>query len=255
MPARSLLIAIDGISAAGKSSLVARAATAFGWVALAEAYDRLEPRPRIGVTSDRALARVERLLLEAEADRWRAARELCARGRTVVADTGFLGPLTYSWALEALGTARPPLLRGLVARTRRLAGRGAWGMPDVVVYLATGAAMRRRRAAADPVRHPPALAARHEAVGRVEERFYAELLPRAFPGRVRRIDGDRPLAPLVAALGRTVRGVVPLSPRARGARRVLDLLAETPPPPATFARRRARATVKKTPLRAGAPLR
>jgi hypothetical protein len=238
MPDRPIVIAIDGISASGKSTVVARAAATFGWVPLAEAYDRLEPRPRIGVRSDRALARVERLLLEEESVRWRAARQLRASGRTVIADTGFLGPLTYSWALEALGGARPGLLRGLVERARRLAARGDWGMPDVVVYLVTRASVRRRRAGADPVRHPPALAVRHEAAGRIEERFFAEILPEALPGRVRGLDGDRGGAPLIGSLRRTVRDAVPLPARSRAAFRVLDLFSEPPsrastgPPPA-----------------------
>ncbi|MGP8078251.1 MAG: hypothetical protein ACLQD8_01145 [Thermoplasmata archaeon] len=228
MPGRAILIAVDGISGSGKSTLVARAAATFGWIALAEAFDRLEPRPRIAVTSAAALARVERLLLEEESRRWRAARELCSGGATVITDTGFLGPLTYSAGLVAVHAAPPSLLRDLVARSRRLAARGAWGMPDLVVYLATGAAVRRRRTASDAVRHPPALVPRHEAIGLLEERFYAELLPRAFPGRVRWIDGDGPVDSLVAALGRTVRGVAPRRTGPRGAGRVLDLVAEFP---------------------------
>lgn len=248
--ARPRLIAVEGISGAGKSTVVARAAAAFGWVPLAEAYDRLDPRPPIGAVAAPALARVERTLLAEEARRYRAARALVAGGATVIADTGFLGPLTYSAALAALGLVPRSLLDDLLARTRRLAARGGWGVPDLTVYLATRPATRRRRVARDPARHPPALAARHEAAGRIEARFYAELLPRALPGRVRRVAADRPVEGVVAALGRAARSIAPAAPSGAPARRVLRLFARFSGPPGAGA-----ATVKKSPLSAGAPLR
>ncbi|MGB6501800.1 MAG: hypothetical protein WBG19_10490 [Thermoplasmata archaeon] len=228
MPARPLLIAVEGISGSGKSTLVARAAPLFGWVALAEAYDRLDPRPRIDVTAPAALARVERILLDEEGRRWQAARALVAEGRTVIADTGFLGPITYSAGLVEMGAAPASLKRDVVTRARALARSGRWGLPDLTIWLATEETERRRRAIADPVRHPPQLADRHERVGRFESRFFAEGLPTVVPRRVRRLSGDRPVAAVVAGLRRTARAARPLRAGEGPALRVLDLLARFP---------------------------
>jgi hypothetical protein len=226
MPALPLVIAVEGISGSGKSTLVAKASPAFGWVPLAEAYDRLSPRPRLDIRSPSALARVERLLFDEEARRWRAARALVAGGSTVLADTGFLGPLTYSAGLVALGAAPRSLVRDLARLARRRATAGTWGFPDAIVWVGASAPVRRRRANRDPVRHPPRLADRHERVGRFEERFYTGAFPAAFPGRLLRLDGDRPADAVVAALGRAVRRVAPLSAAGSSVRQALDGLEE-----------------------------
>ncbi|HTP54516.1 MAG TPA: hypothetical protein VML94_06120 [Thermoplasmata archaeon] len=225
---RPVVVAIEGISGAGKSTLVARAAAEFGWSPLAEAYDRLDPRPAIGVRTPPALARIERRLLDEERRRFENARALVRHGATVLADTGFLGPLTYTAGLAALGVVPRPMTTALLARTRRWARAGRWGAPDAIVYLATRAPTRRRRAKRDPARHPPALAVRHERVGLLEERFYATTVTRLLPGRLLRLDGERPIDRLVPALGRIVRRAVPLADRARTALRLLDGFAEFP---------------------------
>lgn len=247
-PGCAIVIALEGISGAGKSSVAARAAAAFGWVPLAEAYDRLDPRPGLDPRSPRALAALETVLLREEARRWSAARSLVEDGATVVADTGFLGPLSYTAALAELGAAPPALVRRLSARARGLVARGAWGLPDAVVYLETSGAVRARRVRRDPLRHPPALAARHEAAGRIERRYLLERLPAALPGRVRRVNADRPLGAVVAAVGRSVGPLGPLRAPRAAARRALGLLASDP-----RAAPAASATVKKTPLSAVAP--
>jgi thymidylate kinase len=226
--ARAVVVAVEGVSGSGKSTLVARASAKFGWVPLAEAYDRLDPRPAIGVRSAPALARVERLLFEEDRRRFEAARALARRGTTVLADTGFLGPLTYTAGLVALGTVPPEFERELLGRARRWARTGRWGAPDAVVYLETRAATRRRRSAGDAKRHPAGLTARHERVGRLENRFYTEQLPQVLPGRVRCLDAERPLDRLVPALARIVRNVTPLGDRSRIARRMLALFPEFP---------------------------
>ncbi|MFY9717656.1 MAG: hypothetical protein WAK40_06970, partial [Thermoplasmata archaeon] len=116
---RPVVVAVEGISGSGKSTLVARAADEFGWVPLAEAYDRLEPRPALGVRSAPALERVERQLFEEDGRRFEAAQALVRRGATVLADTGFLGPLTYTAGLVALGAVPPRIQRHLLDRARR----------------------------------------------------------------------------------------------------------------------------------------
>jgi len=220
---RGVVVAVEGIAGAGKSTIVARASARFGWVPLAEAYDRLDPRPRIGVRTAAALERVERCLLAEEERRYVQARALSARGVTVVADTGFFGPLTYAAGLAALGELPVAVVRRLVARARRGAAAGRWGAPDAVVYLETAAATRRRRRAADPTRHPPRLMARHERVGSFEARFFTATLAAALPGRVHRLRADRAVGPIVGDLGRTVRRLRPLD-GAAAAPRLLDLL-------------------------------
>ncbi len=235
MTAPPLIVSIDGPSATGKSSTVATAAARFGWVPLAEAFDRLEPTPDLRFRSDRELAALERSLLEEDGRRWSLAREIRRRRLTVVTDTGFLGPLTYTEGLVARGLASPAVLRALVARARTLARRGAWGLPDGIVYLASSRATRRSRAVAGRRGHPADLEPRHESVGRWEARFYRDRLPVAFPGRVVRVDAEAPVATVARGIARAVGPLRPLPRPEAAALRVLELFE-----PGTSARGRSR---------------
>ena len=76
MPPRPRLVAVDGPSASGKSTVVARLARTQDWVPLAEAYDRTTPPIDLHFSSLPELARIERTLLEEEANRWTVARAL-----------------------------------------------------------------------------------------------------------------------------------------------------------------------------------
>jgi len=253
MRGRAIVVAVEGASGAGKSTVVARAAARFGWVPLAEAYDRLDPRPRLDVRSDAALARLERTLLEEEARRFAVARAIRARGSTVIADTGFLGPLTYSAGLVALGTLPPARLANLLRRADGLRGQGRWGMADLVVVLRTSPQVRAARRKRDPTRHPPALAARHESVGRLEEAFYRDRLGAERPGYVRSIGATGPISRVVAAVGRAVGTARRPSEAPAAARVALRLLRAVPAPEGRpFV---APATVKKSPLPPVAPSR
>lgn len=257
MPRRSsrpLVLAVDGPSGSGKSTVTARAAARFGWAPLAEAYDRLDPRPDLRVPTARALARVERALLVEEGRRWETARALRDRGVTVIADTGFLGPLTYTQGLVSLGHASPGLLTELVGRARAMAARGAWGLPDMIVYLSCRSATRRLRAAADPARHPELLRKRHEAVGDVERRFY-RALPRWYPGRVRFLDADGPVDSPVEGLLRLGQGIPPAPVGSAAALRVLAALEPATGRRGVPAVRRRPVTVKKSALPPRAPSR
>jgi hypothetical protein len=243
--APAVILAVDGPSAAGKSTIVARAARDLGWVPLAEAYDRLDPPVDLRFADDRGLASIERALLEEESRRWRSAHSLRRQGWTVVVDTDFLGPLTYTSGLVALGRASPAVLRSVLRRARELARRGLWGLPDGLVYLTTGSSVRRERVARDPSRHPPDLALRHELVGEVEERFYRGSLPAAFPGRVKWLVGERPLERLVGELRRFAGTVRPLPARDRSITSVVNLLEKSMRSAPAVGGRRASATVKK----------
>jgi hypothetical protein len=185
MSRRGRLIAIEGRSAAGKTTLVRAAVEEFDWQPLWEAFDRLDPTPSLEYASPHELLLLERSLIAEEVRRYREARGLCAQGRTVLADTGFLGPLTYTRGLVALARAPGSVGRAIERSTRSLVRRGALGIPDLTVYLETTARERARHARADSARHPVGLIPRHEAVGAVEERYFDELFPTALPDRFR----------------------------------------------------------------------
>ena len=250
MPGHGVVVALEGLSGSGKSAVAARAAARGGGVPLAEAWTRLEPRPDLHVRSPRSIERLERTLLSEECRRWNAARARADAGELVIADTGFLGPLTYTAGLVVLREAPLDVLRRLVSETRRRAARGEWGLPDLVVLLATSPAVRRRRVASDPVGHPPSLAARHESVGRVEEELYRRAIAPALRHRWAEVDGNRGVDPVVRSVLRYAGRIAPRPPRDRSALALLDRLS--PPEVRTTA---APATVKKGPLTRGAPRR
>ena len=230
MPAPGRILALEGASGAGKSTVSRAAARAYGWVRLAEAFDRLG-RPDLDFRSASELRWIERTLLREDARRFAEAHRLRQRGRVVVADTGFLGPLTYTAGLVALGIAPRELLDEIEALARRRGGALASGLPDVVVYLDVPESTRRRRAARDARRHPSELDRRHAAVARFERGFYRDLRAQLAPGAVRFVRADRPYPAVVRALARIVRvaatsrgGPPPTFDRiARGLRRRLAL--------------------------------
>jgi thymidylate kinase len=205
---RSVVVAIGGPSGAGKSTLTAALAERFGWSPLDEAYYRLRPRPSLRIGSRRALVTLERQLLAEEARRYQEAQRLAREGRLVVADTGFLDPVTYTAALYALGIADRASFRDVVVRARALARRGELGAPDLTVHLVVPAPVRRTRVLADPKGHPRAFRARHEAVGQLDDRLLLPWIARRFPGRVR-------LLPAVSSVETLARRVHAAAGRAR----------------------------------------
>jgi hypothetical protein len=244
--ARPRVVAVEGPSAAGKSSVVARVAAAEDWLPLAEATDRLGATVDLRYRSAAELARLERRLLDEEALRWATARTWVRRGRTVVADTGFLGPLTYTWGLVEAGLTPARTLGPLLRRARSLADRHLWGLADLTIYLAVGEGTRRRRARADPARHPADLYARHEVVARREREFYLTEWPRVDPGRVRPVRADAPVAAVARRVARVARRLPRrASPDAR-LERLLAALARPAVPERPRRRGSAAATVKKT---------
>ena len=168
------VVAVEGASAAGKTTAAETAARARGWVVIPEAYRRLHPTPSLTYRSPTELLDLERTLLEEEARRFSEARARARSGATVLADTGFLGPLTYTWALIGMGAAPTATLPSLLQLARTLGARGEWGLADAYVYVDTPPSVRSARARADRVGHPSDVAARHAAVGALERRFYRE---------------------------------------------------------------------------------
>ncbi|MGD0588652.1 MAG: AAA family ATPase [Thermoplasmata archaeon] len=197
MPRRGRLIALEGGSAAGKTTLVREAARELGWYPLAEAVDRMDPSPSLDVGSPRELLRLEATLLAEEVRRYREARYEVARGVTVLADTGFLGPVTYTRGLVDVGRASLSTYRSVERIARPLFERRALGIPDLTVYLATTPRERARRARVDRLHHPRPEFARHEAVGAIERTYFESLFPSALPERFLRLRGRGSVPALV----------------------------------------------------------
>ena len=222
MAQRGRLVAVEGGSASGKTSLVRAAAHTFGWRPLPEAFDRLDPAPSLGFASGRELLQLEVTLLAEETRRFQEAQRLCAAGATVLADTGFLGPVTYTLGLAELGLAPATVAAELLTRARFWVGTGRLGLPDLTVYLRTTARERTARSRAGARSHPPELFRRHEAVGRLERRVFEREMPEVCPVGVRLLRADRPTAALVRRLGAVV-GATPLRSASRA--ETLALLA------------------------------
>ncbi len=202
MAHRGVVIAVEGASAAGKSSVVRAARAAYGWSALSEAFDRLDPRPSLEFASSRELLATERRLLREEGRRAGEANRGRARGEFVVADTGFWGPLTYAAGLVALGRAERSVL---VALGKDASAPDALPcVPDLVVYLDASAAARHERARQDRAAHPAALEPRHAAVGAFERSFFVRTVPSVLPGAVRRIRALGPPEELAGRLRRVM---------------------------------------------------
>ena len=183
------LVAVEGPSGAGKSRAVRGTARRLGAYAIPEAFDRLRPRPRLTWTTEAGLLRLERRLLREDARRYREGRRLAESGATVLADTGFLGPLTYTEGLVRRGLASRLVLRELVRTARSWSDEERWGLPDAVLYLRTPLHERRRRAAHDPRGHPSPLQARHQLIAEEERRFYRTVVAPQLGGRFRFVSG------------------------------------------------------------------
>jgi thymidylate kinase len=225
---RSVVVALTGPSGAGKSTVVRTLTEDPGWTALDEAFYRLRPRPSLRFRSQRELLALERRLLTEEGRRFREARELARQGRTVIADTAFLDPATYTAGLLILGLASPGTFAATIGAAEREVRAGRLGVPDLTVRLSVPPATRRRRTELDPQGHPRAFRARHEAVGRVEAERLVPALVAALPGRVRVVRADRPAEEVAARVRALVARARPLRDPVAAARRALDALVRLP---------------------------
>jgi hypothetical protein len=210
---RGPILAIEGISGSGKSTVARELAAALGAELIPEAIERMRPRPSLAFGSTRELLRLERRLLEEDAARYREADQIAGGGGAVVVDTGFFGPLTYTRALASLGLAPGSAVHALIRVADARRERFRWGPPDRIFWLATRPDTRRRRVLADPKGHPAALAERHERAGREEERTYRELLQPALGARLTWVEADAPADRIVgrirAALAAGPQGFAP----------------------------------------------
>ena len=207
-PVRGQVVALEGPSGAGKTRATRAVAHRLGALPIEEAYRRLEPTPEIRWRTPAELLRLERQLLAEEGRRYREARELAAVGALVLADTGFLGPLTYTRALVDARAAPPRVLQNLVSEARRMAHRGQWGLPDAILTLRTPPVERARRAGRDPLGHPPDLQATYQTVGEGEMRVLRDLLRPRYGARFQVVSGTGAASDVVRRLEGAVRRVV-----------------------------------------------
>lgn len=225
---RSVVVALGGPSASGKTTLVRTLVARYGWAPLDEAFYRLRPRPALRIGSQPGLAALERRLLREEARRFREASALADQGRTVVADTGFLDPVSYTAGLLLLGLASPATFEGVVRAAQELARRGELGIPDLTVRLSVPRTARRVRAARDPGGHPRAFRSRHEAVGEVESAVVVPAFAHAHPGSVQVVRAVDPAERLATRVHALVGRVRPLPDPCAAASRALAAVLRRP---------------------------
>jgi thymidylate kinase len=197
-------VAVEGISAVGKSATARALADALdGAALLPEAYDRVRPRLDLAVPTRRTLARVERRLFREELLRYREAIGLVRSGRTVIADTAFLGPVTYPLGLAREDPKRDLGRERLAALDRAVRNR-TLGVPDLVLWLEAPARTRRRRAGGDPNGRPAALQRRHERVGRWEATLWKRRIAPLLGERFVVVSGRGPTGSIVRRVERAL---------------------------------------------------
>ena len=223
---RSIVVAVSGPSASGKSTTVAQLALEFGWRPVEEAYYRLSPRPRLIWGTPSGLERLERRLLEEEARRFREVRSLARRGPPIVLDTDCLDPVEYTAGLVGAGLAQPGTFREIVGRARALARGRRLGVADLTVVLSVPPATRRARASADPARHPAALRRRHEEVAQVVRRTVVPVCRGVLGPRLRVVGAEGSPKAVAGIVHRAAASVRALSDPCGTATQLLEALLE-----------------------------
>lgn len=226
-PTLPWLVAIEGPSASGKTSVARALAGSLGGVVLDEAFDRLGRAPSLEIASAETLQETERTLLEEDARRYVEARATREAGRAVVLDTGLLGPLAYSYGLRELGLASSDLVTDLARQSERYLEAARFGLPDLTVYLDVSEETAEWRAGLDPDGHPSVLFPRHRHVARVERQLYLHGFPRYLPGRFASADGEGAVARVAERILELLELAEPVQPAdADEARRLLLLFEE-----------------------------
>jgi hypothetical protein len=232
------VVAIEGPSAVGKTEAVGVLVADGRGVRIAEAVDRLRPRPDLDFRSDAELERLELRLLREDGRRFVEARRRAGAGATVLLDTGSLGPLTYTGGLVATGAAPPAVLARLLREARALLRDGRWGLPDGIVFLTAPDATLRARAATDPRGHPAGLHGRHTAIGRREAAFYRRELAPILGRRLKFVSGSGRPGAVARRIVSALRRFPPGRPPPRLAAEVLRRCERAAPAPHFRGRRR-----------------
>jgi hypothetical protein len=169
------VVALEGPSAVGKTTVSRLVGDRSDWTVLGEASVRLRPRPTLRFTSPAELLRIEHRLLGEERRRSDTAGRLRASGLDVLLDTAPFGPATYSLAVARLDPTYAPTASRITNLLLEDIGRDRLLVPDRIVCLKASEPELRKRADTDSVRHPPRLAQRHREVGRIERTFWSAL--------------------------------------------------------------------------------
>lgn len=135
-----MIIVIEGISAAGKSTWCA----AQGGDAVVPEHGRIADAP--GAESSEA--EVARFWAARNVDRWRAALATEQRCRTAICDTDPL-KLHYTWGLRQLGVVSERHWQAAVAATRHTIAAGEIGFADAYFVQPVDPAVATSRAAGD----------------------------------------------------------------------------------------------------------
>lgn len=211
-PNAALVVAIEGASGAGKSSVARALATRLAAHRIDEAFDRLHRRPLLEFSSRSELAELEQTLFEEEVRRWRELGAARARSLPVVLDTATLGPLTYTWGLREAFHPEWDVAPDLALSAHRAHAEGRWGIPDLTMYLDVPEAVAVERARRDPDAHSPGLVERHRQVARYERSLYVREFPRRFPGRFGVVTGEGSPERVALELEERLERVAPLQP-------------------------------------------
>jgi thymidylate kinase len=223
-----LVVAIEGPSGAGKSSVARALATRLNGTLIEEAYVRIGRTPSLAARTPAALATLELRLLEEESERFANAEAQRRQGVITVLDTGYLGPLTYTWGLRESDGGPRELVEALVTRARELLDIGRIGLPDLTLYLDIPESLAGERAGQDPAGHPAALRERHQRVGRYERLLYQREFPHALPGRFASVAADGSPATIAAAVADRLEQFGGIPPAWRGETERLLALFEPP---------------------------
>jgi thymidylate kinase len=238
-PLRPLTIAIEGSSGAGKTTLARALAVRTGWPVVDEAWLRVRPRPSLTFRSPRSLLRLETTLLREESRRYEFGERLRRSGRSVILDTGVLGPLTY---LEGLGRTWGVEwdVRGQLPRV----GKNRLGLSDVHIYLDAPPGLAARRVRRTPETHPAAWRQRHADVGRCEREFWTQTAPQLAPGHLWKLRANGSPEELTERVVRRLRSSPLPKVRPVEDRRILEYL-RPPVPGADRATVKVRSPVKR----------
>jgi hypothetical protein len=198
------LVALEGPSAVGKTTLGREVARGSEWVVLPEAASLARPAIDLEFRTPAEFAAIERRLLAAERRRSRAARRLRAQGVDVLLDTASLGPATYSLGVGRADPNYAVVASRVIGAVLQDLRDGRLSLPDLVIYLEASDPSLRRRARSAPDSHPERLVGRHWRVGTVERAFWSALAA-IDPQSVRFVPATGPLTASAARLGAALR--------------------------------------------------
>lgn len=238
-PRSGRLVAVEGPSAVGKTTVTRRIAETSDWTLLGEASLRLRPRLGLRFGSPAELRRIEERLIAEERRRSETARQLTERGVDVLLDTAFFGPATYTAAVARLDPTYAPVAARIVGSVAQDVRTDRLRVPDRVVYLSASDRVLQARAAASRSVHPSRLAERHRMVGPIERGFWTAVASES-RGAVRTLSALGSPASAASRLVRELARPAPPLPKRLVLRHLEELRRSAETPVAEIVKNRAR---------------